>query len=172
MVDDEGANRGQLGEGVRPGLRREGSGEVFEHVVAGVMAERHQERDDERLAVRVVGQTSGESVRRVHEDVAAATVAQRALDPGERRLALRAAMARERDDATGPFRQRLVEGGGCRGEVPFAREQRRRNPKLLEAGGRGTDCRRGCALEPSVDDVRRHHEDAAGTAAPQAGKHV
>ena len=164
MVDDEGANRGQLDEGVRPGLRREGSGEVFEHVVAGVMAERHQERDDERLAVRVVGQTSGESVRRVHEDVAAATVAQRALKPGERRLALRAAMARERDGATGPFGQRLVEGGGSRGKVPLAREQRRRNPELLEAGGRGADRRCGYTLESSVGHVRRHHEGAARAA--------
>ena len=99
MVDDEGADGGELGEGVRPGLGGETLGELLQHVMTSMVTERHEEWGEEGLAPKAVAQARGEAARRVHEDVVATTSMQRALELCERRFALRSAMARKRDDA-------------------------------------------------------------------------
>lgn len=172
MVDDEGTDGGELGEGVRPSLGREALGELFQHVMASVVAERHEERSEEGLALGAATQARGEAARRVYEGVVATAGTQRALELRERRLALRTAMARERDGAVRARGQRLVEGNGDCGEVLLARQQRGREPNLLKAGGRRTDRCRSLALKPSVNDVRRCDKDTPCTTCPQIGKRL
>ena len=172
MVDDEGADRGQLGEGVRPGLGGEVPGEALEHVVTRVVTERHEERGKENRALAALPEKGAQTVGRAHKDVTAATLDQRALELGKRGLAFRTAMAGKGNEAAGERGHGLIKRCGNGGMVRFAREQRRSKTEFVKAGGGGVHG--GCSflLETSVDNVRRRHEDAAGTAAPQAGKHV
>ena len=77
MVDDEGADGGQLGKGVRPGRDVEAAGgqtggEVIEHVVARVMAERHQERSEKNGAFGALAEARSQEVGGGGEDVGAA----------------------------------------------------------------------------------------------------
>ena len=105
MIDDEGADGGQLGEGVRPGRDGEAvggqaGGEVFEHVVARVVAERHQKRAEKHGALGMRAKTRAQEVGRGDKDVGAAAGAQHRLKLGKRGSAFRTAMTGKRDDAS------------------------------------------------------------------------
>lgn len=171
MRDDERADGGQFCERVRPGLGGEGSGEVVEHVVARVVAERHEERGEDDRTAGARAQAGTQAVGRADKDVGAAAGSQRALELGKRGLAFRTAMAGEGNAAAGERGHGLVKRCGNGGVVHFAREQGRSKTETVEAESGGADRRCGLALELSVDDVRRHHEDAARASA-QVGKHI
>lgn len=172
MRDDERADGGQFRERVRPGLGGEVPGETLEHVVTRVVTERHEERGKEDRALAALPEKGAQTVGRSHKDVTAATLDQRALELGKRDLAFRTAMAGEGNAAAGERGHGLIKRCGNGGVVRFAREQGRDKTEFVKAGGGGVHGGRSFLLETSVDNVRRCHEDAAGTAAPQTGKHV
>ena len=75
------------------------------------------------------------------------------------------------------------EAAGARGDGPVKRrsnggmvrrvlEQRRDKAEAVKAGDSGAHGGRSIVLEPSVDDVRRRHENATRAAASQISKHV
>ena len=122
MADYETPDGGQLGEGVGPDVRREAPRKLAQHLVACVMAERHQKRAEKDLGVRPL-QTRDQALRSAHEHVAAPALPKGALDAGERGLALRPAMPGKGHDATGTRGQGLVERRGHGRMVPLARKQ-------------------------------------------------
>lgn len=79
MVDHEGTDGRQLGEGVRPGPGGEGSSEVVKHVVAGMVAERHEERAEKHVALAAPRQPRAKALRSANEHVVPAALGQRAL---------------------------------------------------------------------------------------------
>lgn len=172
MRDDERADGGQFCERVRPGLGGEGSGEVVEHVMARVVAERHEERGEEDRTARALVEAGAQALGRAREDVAAAAGSQRALELGKRGLAFRAAMAGKGDEAAGARGDGPVKRRGNGGMVRRVREQRRGKTEIVKAGGGGVHGGRSLAMEPSVDDVRRHHEDATRAGASQVIERV
>ncbi len=172
MGDHEAADGGQLGKGVRPDVREEATSKLAQHVVARVMAERHQERAKQNLVARTLRQAGRQTLRRVHEHVAAPASPKGALQAGERGLALRPPMPGKGHDATGARGQGLVERSGHGRAVPLARKQGRREAKPLKAE-RGTTHRRcGRALQATVRHVRRDHEGAPHARGPQLGERL
>ena len=85
--DDEAADFGQLCQGMRPGrdasaAPRELVAEVAQHVTAGMVAERHQNRAEKDLAPRTL-QARGKARRGVNEDVGTTAGLQRDLESGK-----------------------------------------------------------------------------------------
>lgn len=172
MRDDERADGGQFRERVRPGLGGEVPGETLEHVVTRVVTERHEERGKEDRALAALPEKGAQAVGRADKDVGAAAGSQRALELGKRGLAFRTAMTGKDDEVVGARGDGLVKRCGNGDMVRCVREQGRSKTEFVKAGGGGVHGGRSFLLETSVDNVRRRHEDAAGTAAPQTGKHV
>ena len=172
MVDDEGADGRQLGKCVGPRTGREARGKLVEHVVTGVMAERHQKRAEKNLSLPEFAQALDKARGGVNEHVVAAALAQRALKTYERGLALRAAVARERNNATLACGQRIVQRGSHNGIVPFFREQGRGKAELFKAVCRGTHRCRRITLQTPVRNVRDCHEHASRALQSQLIQHV
>ncbi len=172
MRDDERADGGQFCERVRPGLGGEGSGEVVEHVVARVVAERHEERGEEDRALAALPEKGAQAVRRADKDVGAAAGSQCALELGKRGLAFRTAMTGKDDEVVGARGDGLVKRCGNGDMVRCVREQGRSKTETVEAESGGVHGGRSLAMEPSVDDVRRHHEDATRAGASQVIERV
>ena len=74
MRDDERADGGQFRERVRPGLGGEGTGEVVQHVVASMVADRHEERGEEDCAAGALPETGAQALGRAHKDVVSAAL--------------------------------------------------------------------------------------------------
>ena len=81
-------------------------------------------------------------------------------------------MSGKGNEATGERRHGLVKRCGNGGMVRRVREQRRGKAETVETGGSSVHGAGGLALKPSVDDVRRRHENATRAAASQISKHV
>ena len=127
---------GQLGEGVRPGRNanaapRELVAQVAQHVVTGMMTERHEKRAEKDGVLGMLPQTSGETVRRVDEQVVTPATAQGELEPSERLPALRAAVPGKARDATRAGGQRRIQGAGDELQVLRGCKQGRRKAKRL-----------------------------------------
>ena len=172
MVDDEGANGGQLREGVRPGLRGEALGELFEHVVARVVAERHQKRGKKNRASGALVEAGAQEVGRTNKDVSAAAGLQRGLELGKRGGTLWSARAGKRADAIGRRQQNLGKGGSNDGMVLPVREQGRSEPQLVEARSGGAHRGLRFALQATARDVRRYHKHAACSPVTRVSKGV
>ena len=177
MVNDERANGRQLGKGVRPrrdasAVPRELVAQVAQHVVTGMMTERHEKRAEKDGVLGMRPQTSGKTVRHVDEQVVAPEAAQGELEPGERLPALRAAVPGKGRDAARAGGQRRVQGAGDELQVPLGREQGRRKAQRPKAGRRRTHRRRRLALKAAVRHVRRCHQRPSDALAPQIAERL
>lgn len=175
MVNYKGAHGGQLDERMRPyGHVRAGAHELGakagQDVVAGVMAKRHQERAEKDPSLGPPRQALGEGGGRAQDHVAPAKIEQRSLEGGQRRLALRATMARERDDAPGPLGKGSVERGGHDGIVLLGRKQGRGKAQLVEARGGASHVPRARAVKTAVGQVSGDDERMPDPAGPQPRK--
>lgn len=175
MVNYKGAHGDQLNERMRPyghvrARAHELGAKAGQDVVAGVMAKRHQKRTEKDPSLGPPRQALGKGGRRAQDHVAPAKIEQRSLEGGQRRLALRATMACERDDAPGPLGKGGVERGGHDGIVLLGRKQGRGKAQLVEARGGAGHVPRARAVKTAVGQVSGDDERMPDPAGPQPRK--
>lgn len=177
MSDHEATDGGQLRKGMRPGRNGKAGGlqlcaEADQNVMARVMAEGGEKGSEENPTPHAIAQARLQALGRVHQHVLATKGSQGGAQPGERGLALGAAMPRQGHDAPGLRGQRGVQRAGNGDKVALAREQGRGKANILEAGRGGTHRSCRLALQTTVRHVRGCHEHASRAALAQLGQRV